>query len=156
MATINKIKQILHEKQLSPSQFADAIGVPRSSISHILSGRNRPSLDIIQKISRRYPDFTYNWLLDEVDDNEADSILATGTSHDRKHELPAKSRAIPLRSSCTTDDDDRRGTPKDRTIVPEQRSMRSIDDQKSSQQSKQVDRILIFYTDGTFREYLPA
>jgi transcriptional regulator with XRE-family HTH domain len=47
-----KIEQIIVDKGMSPSFFADAIGVQRSSISHILSGRNKPSLDIIQKILR--------------------------------------------------------------------------------------------------------
>ena len=60
----DKIKQVLIIKNLSPSYLADDIGVQRSSISHILSGRNRPSLDIIQKIVRRFPEFTYEWFLE--------------------------------------------------------------------------------------------
>src|SRR4028118_1887147 len=61
----DKIKQILIDKNLTPSYFADEIGVQRSSISHILSGRNRPSFDIIQKIIRRFPDLGYDWILEE-------------------------------------------------------------------------------------------
>ena len=64
--TINdKIKQILIDKNLTPSYFADEIGVQRSSISHILSGRNRPSFDIIQKIIRRFPELGYEWIMEE-------------------------------------------------------------------------------------------
>jgi len=67
-----KIKLILSRKNISPSIFADEIGVQRSSISHILAGRNKPSLDIVQKIVRRFPELGLNWILDDVelpDDN---------------------------------------------------------------------------------------
>jgi transcriptional regulator with XRE-family HTH domain len=61
----NTIKSFIVSKNLSPSKFADEIGVQRSSISHILSGRNKPSLDIVQKIIRRYPEIGTDWLLEE-------------------------------------------------------------------------------------------
>ena len=54
----DKIKELLSIKNLTPSRFADEIGVLRSSISHILSGRNKPSLEIIQKIMRRFPELS--------------------------------------------------------------------------------------------------
>jgi len=50
-------------KNISASKFADEIGVQRSSISHILSGRNNPSLDVVQKILKRFPDINPEWLL---------------------------------------------------------------------------------------------
>lgn len=53
----------MDEKGVSSSAFADAIDVQRSSISHILSGRNKPSLDLIQKILNRYSDIDPGWLL---------------------------------------------------------------------------------------------
>ena len=61
----DKIKQILVDKSISPSHFADEIGVQRSSVSHILAGRNKPSLDIVQKIIRRYPDLGMEWIMEE-------------------------------------------------------------------------------------------
>jgi transcriptional regulator with XRE-family HTH domain len=48
---------------LNPTQFADEIGVQRSSISHILSGRNNPSLDLVTKILNRFKDVDSNWLI---------------------------------------------------------------------------------------------
>lgn len=48
---------------LNPTQFADEIGVQRSSISHILSGRNNPSLDIVTKILNRFKEVDSNWLI---------------------------------------------------------------------------------------------
>jgi transcriptional regulator with XRE-family HTH domain len=60
-----KIELLIKRKQLSASQFADKLGIPRSSISHILSGRNKPSLDVVQKILRVFPEITAEDLLFE-------------------------------------------------------------------------------------------
>lgn len=48
---------------LSASAFADRIGVQRSSISHIISGRNKPSLDFVLKITQEFKDVDLYWLL---------------------------------------------------------------------------------------------
>ena len=60
---INRLKDIIQHHQLSASQFAASIGVQRSSISHILSGRNKPSLDFILKVTNTYTDVDIYWLL---------------------------------------------------------------------------------------------
>ena len=67
MDLTEKIKHILEIKNFTPSHFADEIGIQRASISHILAGRNKPSLDIIQKIIRRFPDLGFDWIMDEYD-----------------------------------------------------------------------------------------
>ena len=58
-----RIEEILVKYKLSSSQFADIIGVQRSSISHILSGRNKPSFDFINKILLKYPEINAHWLI---------------------------------------------------------------------------------------------
>tara|TARA_B100000902_G_C27284671_1_gene903724 strand:+ start:120 stop:509 length:390 start_codon:yes stop_codon:yes gene_type:complete len=60
---IDRIKKIISDNQLTNSSFADKIGVPRSSISHILSGRNNPSLDLIIKILKSFPEINADFLL---------------------------------------------------------------------------------------------
>ena len=59
----NRIVQLMHEKGLSRIEFAEKIGVQRSNISHILDGRNSPSLDFIEKVAKAYPGLNMNWLL---------------------------------------------------------------------------------------------
>jgi len=63
---VKRVELLLKEKKLSPSKFADEIGVQRSSISHIMSGRNKPSLDFILKILNSYNDINAEWLLKGV------------------------------------------------------------------------------------------
>lgn len=60
---VDRISLLLKAKNISASQFADEISVQRSSISHVLSGRNKPSLEFVQKILKRYPEINPDWLL---------------------------------------------------------------------------------------------
>ena len=62
----NRLKKVMEIHQLTASLFADKIGVQRSSISHILSGRNKPSLDFILKITSAFSDVDIQWLLNGV------------------------------------------------------------------------------------------
>lgn len=59
----DRINKILEHYQLSSAQFAENIGVQRSSISHIISGRNKPSYDFIVKIIEHFNDLSTEWLL---------------------------------------------------------------------------------------------
>ncbi|MFO7844898.1 MAG: helix-turn-helix transcriptional regulator, partial [Bacteroidales bacterium] len=58
-----RILALLKEKQISATKLAEIIDVQRSSISHILSGRNKPSFDFIEKILMAYPDLNAQWLI---------------------------------------------------------------------------------------------
>lgn len=60
---VERIRQLLHDKQLTPTQFADAIGIARPIVSHILSGRNKPSLEVVMKILAAFADLSMPWLL---------------------------------------------------------------------------------------------
>ncbi len=58
-----RILLLMKAQGMTPTQFADEIGIQRSSISHILSGRNNPSLDVILKILGRFKEIDSNWLI---------------------------------------------------------------------------------------------
>lgn len=58
-----RLQIIIDLKELQPSKFADEINVQRSSMSHIIAGRNKPSLDFLQKVVQRFPDVNINWIL---------------------------------------------------------------------------------------------
>ena len=60
---IERIKQIMDMKKMSAAQFSEAIEIQRSSLSHVLSGRNKPSLDFMLKIKSSFPEINLDWLL---------------------------------------------------------------------------------------------
>jgi transcriptional regulator with XRE-family HTH domain len=136
-----KIKQILIEKNISPSLFADEIGIQRSSISHILAGRNKPSLDIVQKIIRRFPEIGLNWIMDD------ESLPADSNDFQDKHFQYASINDKKLPFSSTSESN-RKSYPstsrvRENVVAPE----------TTSRQDKTVERILVFYNDGTFQEF---
>ncbi len=59
----DRLLTFLDMEQLSPSRFADIIGVQRSSVSHILAGRNKPSFDFLQKTLKKFPLLNADWLI---------------------------------------------------------------------------------------------
>ena len=59
----NRLKKWIESEGLKASSFADNIGVNRATISHILSGRNNPSINFVQKLLIAYPNLNANWLI---------------------------------------------------------------------------------------------
>ena len=60
---ILRLKKIISHNELSASNFAEKLGVQRATISHLLSGRNKPSLDFVMKVTDVYEDVNLYWLL---------------------------------------------------------------------------------------------
>ena len=67
---IKRLLEVLEKKSMSASQFSEKIGVQRSSVSHILSGRNKPSLDFIIKITTVFNDISLEWLINGKKSND--------------------------------------------------------------------------------------
>ncbi|WP_291122976.1 helix-turn-helix domain-containing protein, partial [Flavobacterium sp. UBA6046] len=81
---IKRLEIILDYYSLNASSFADKIGVQRSSLSHLLSGRNKPSLDFILKIIEVFPEVDLYWILNgkgnfPKSENKSDATIVTPT-----------------------------------------------------------------------------
>ncbi len=59
----DRLLKIIKQYNLTSTRFADELGVQRSGISHILSGRNQPSYDFIVKLMKQYPEINPDWLI---------------------------------------------------------------------------------------------
>jgi transcriptional regulator with XRE-family HTH domain len=70
---VERIRMLLEARQLTPTQFADTIGVARPIVSHILSGRNKPSLEVVQRILAAMPDLSMPWLLNGTGPMQAEA-----------------------------------------------------------------------------------
>ena len=58
-----RLQQFLAAENISQAQFAETLGVARASVSHILSGRNKPGFDFLESMIRHYPALNFEWLL---------------------------------------------------------------------------------------------
>jgi transcriptional regulator with XRE-family HTH domain len=166
----DKIELLIKKKQMSSSQFADVLGIPRSSISHILSGRNKPSLDVVQKILSAFPEVSAEDLLFE--DRAllvASAKLPTPTNHeilpltnlfDAPKDTASESIKNILTESTIVRSNLRRSI-KDENLA---RGPITLGNDPVSESNpnlarslhKKIDRVIIFYSDGTFTESKPS
>lgn len=157
-----KIELLIKRKQLSASQFADKLGIPRSSISHILSGRNKPSLDVVQKILRVFPEISAEDLLFE--DRSLGTSLITSTPKETSPiastspslfdaVLPAPSESPKNISPEQTIVQSNLRRNKETTVST--RQVEPLSPAIPQRLEKSIERVLIFYTDGTFSESRP-
>jgi transcriptional regulator with XRE-family HTH domain len=134
------LKLIIH-LGYTATKFADEIGVQRSGISHILSGRNQPSYDFIVKILNKYNDLDAEWL-----------ILGKGEMlKPNKHKEIA---ASPIKSSnySTKSDNDLFTFPDDKM----ESQLNSRNNTEKVTYVTIVNRVIILSSDGTFDVYNPA
>lgn len=145
---LTRIQKVMDEKQLSVSAFADEIGVKRPTMTHTMSGRNNPSLDIVSKILERYQDINSEWLLFGKGGMYKGNLaqqpglfdeLEQKDTKDRKGDVSDMVKGDALKSPAVS------------SVV--------IEDDKYSKKSKdthkRVARIMIFYSDNTFEIFLP-
>ena len=119
-----RLKKVMDYYQLSASSFAERIKIPRSSISHLLSGRNKPSLDFVLKVIKEFETVDLYWLLNGK--GNFPKKEPSPVSHIISHEeniIEKKIKPIALKKTTISS-------------------------------AKSIERIVIFYSDGTFKEYI--
>jgi len=133
-----RLEFIINHYEISSTLFADKIGVQRSSISHLLSGRNNPSLDFIVKILDKFPELNFDWLVrgngkpfSTTENKEKKTFPLAPTLFDSIVEEPINSE-IPLK-----------------TVIKEQSELNSL----PTDQKKPIDKVLVLYKDGSFDSY---
>lgn len=122
-----RLQLVLKMHSITPSSFADKLGIQRSNVSHVLSGRNKPSLDFLEKIVTHFPRVNAHWLITGIMQDDGQNIKKI------EEELPVNLHSEKTGTKSTGES-------------------QVIKDFKA----KNVVRILEFYDDNTFSEYLPA
>lgn len=132
MSLIERFKDFMEENSINASQLAENIGVQKSSISHILSGRNKPSLDFVVKLLRTYPTLDIYWLLNGSQKKNL-SIAPINEKENSVNDLFSKET-----------------TPNPTNVVNNELKTKIADVNEKS-----ISKIVIFYNDLTFDEFKP-
>ena len=167
-----RLVQLLDLEQLSPSKFSDIIGVQRSSVSHIVSGRNKPSYDFLQKTLKAFPGLNADWL-----------ILGEGTMYDKMGRDVSGNlfdpAVVPVEASFPGDIskvdrltdlmDDSKPTGNDSKLTGQESALGESSDQvqapseaedthKAAVQAsgRKIVQVMVFYEDDTFRSFGPS
>lgn len=143
MSDKEKVLHLLESKNLTAAQFADAIGIPRSSISHILSERNRLSMDIARKIVKHYPEVTFEWLCDE---NPA--VAASAPKNSPQTAYNQSFRADFAANSRPPE------SPRKNGAAPKVDWWQSRGEETAHSEGKHVVKMIVFYSDQTWAEII--
>tara|TARA_R100000935_G_C2833239_1_gene166440 strand:+ start:1514 stop:1942 length:429 start_codon:yes stop_codon:yes gene_type:complete len=131
-----RLQIILDYYDISAAVFADAIQVGRSSISHILSGRNKPSLDFVLKIVHTYPEVELYWLL-----------YGKGTFPTSEPEKISPSTKSDSHPSLVIKDEKPQS---EQQVESSNQPNRLLG---SNFLGKNIKRVVLFYEDGTFESF---
>jgi len=165
---LDRILLILQIKNLSSSKFAEEIGVQRSGISHIISGRNKPSLEFVQKLLNRFPDISAEWLI-------------SGKGEMIKSELQRKEIEVQteinyknnsnLSNDLLKDEDFNSENAEEKDEKKNQDTLINDESENSNKpqnfknieenpfkalNNNEIERIMLFYKNKTFIEYKPG
>jgi len=131
-AFTNRLQKLLDYYSLSASGLATKIGVQRSSISHVISGRNKPSLDFVMKLLHTYNEVTIEWLID-------------GKGSFPKLENSPTTPLNPLEEISS--------------IQPQEKEVEKINSESISElipkknSQKEIEKIILLYKDGSFESF---
>ncbi len=124
-----RLQKILTYYGLTATAFSEEINFNRSTISHLLSGRNKPSLEFVLKVLKKFPEVELYWLLNG------------------KGEFPATSKkSLPTPAATTISE---------KPNLFQQKEIFSEEEKKQTtpQNELQIERIIVFYKNGSFKEY---
>ncbi|KAF2337148.1 helix-turn-helix domain-containing protein [Flavobacterium daemonense] len=151
---VKRLEIILEYYGINASSFADKIGVQRSSMSHLLSGRNKPSLDFVMKILEVFPDVDIYWLLNgkgSFPKNSDEIVPPKSSSISEIDQNPAPT--LFNENFAGADLFSEINYAKENTS--ENINHASEKNLPFSLEKKEIEKIIFFYKNGTFKVYVP-
>ncbi|CAN1539127.1 Cro/C1-type helix-turn-helix domain [Flavobacteriaceae bacterium] len=142
---IKRLEKILDYYNLNASSFADKIGVQRSSLSHLLSGRNKPSLDFILKINDIFPEVDLYWILNgkgnfpkiESSNENVQSPILNSDSPTPINLFPKIEAPIEMEKNVN------------------KTNSKQLPSNVNFEISDEIEKIVFFYKNGTFKIFNP-
>lgn len=134
-----RLQKFMENEKVTAAKLADTLGVQPSAISHILSGRNKPSFDFIQKLTSKFPRFNIEWLI-------------TGKGNMYKAAIQQSLFDSVTNTHINTD------PPKKiiETYQDDPPNIQKVTNVNTRQQGRTVKKIVMFYSDNTFDIFSPS
>jgi len=144
----SRLQQFLVAENISQAQFAETIGVARASISHILSGRNKPGFDFLESMIRHYPNLNFEWLL-----TGRGKMYNTAKAPLEEPAAPVSPLPAAAENSLFDEPDYPDPAPAE-SPAPRPSTYTTHTDTKSQRRPNQrvISKVILFYSDGSFQE----
>ncbi len=140
-----KIEKLIIGLGMTSTSFADYIEVSRPIISHILSGRNKPSWEILQRILLKFPEIGQKWIMDGEDLNiEIVRQFAKSQDFTNNFSLFEPSRELNISNKAGQE------------LRPFNSQAVDSNEKLDESTEKKVVKVLVFYNDNTFTEFQPS
>lgn len=145
-----RIRQIMENENISPAKFADKLQINRAVISHILNGRNNPSLDVVSKILSEMQYINPEWLINGVGEmyKKGLSVDSIPKETDLFSQDKIKPDNISEKPEYTRENDVK--VPQ----IPSQNIVSKLIDPVNNT-DKKITQIIIYYSDRTFETFIP-
>ena len=153
-----KIEKIMEKEQMNSAQFASAIGIKGSTLSHILNGRNNPSLDVLTKVLKFFQTISSDWLLMDLGSMyRSEKQPQVPTLFDNIDETTSKSSSLdqnfaPKKIVQSAPIQQNNPPLQENPIQPSPELLHNYKAAIESP-SKSVRKIIVYYTDNTFQEF---
>jgi transcriptional regulator with XRE-family HTH domain len=155
-----RLQKLLELEQITPSRFADLIGVQRSSVSHVISGRNNPSYDFLQKTLKAFPGLKADWLMlgegpmyEQMGRFErdlfGDIVQKDGISDQEQEQMLFEEG----KEKGKLSDNENKGLNSEPVSGPETEEK---SEKGQSGKKRSVVQVMVFYDDDTFMSYRPS
>jgi transcriptional regulator with XRE-family HTH domain len=151
---VERLTLLMKTYELTASQLADAVGVQRSNISHLLAGRNNPSLDFVTRLLTKFPEVNADWLL-----------FGKGSIHKKtggaQTDLFSSSVIVPSETPSIPKPPEQpkiknvQEIPAHEEVVEPPKTVKKPVREPNNQPIKTIKQIVVLYTDGSFDAYLP-
>ncbi len=141
----NRLQQIMEREGMTPGRFSDSIGIQRSALSHILNGRNNPSLDVVMKVLARFEYLSTDWLMFGNGPMFKHQLTNEETSENSliSEDGPSDASIGHATLNQTTD------------VRTDDNFLTDVNIKMSGDPRRRVSRIMIFYSDNTYDNFIP-
>ncbi len=175
-----RVKEILTQERLTPARFAELVGVQRSSVSHIISGRNKPSLDFLQKILSTLGHISPDWLISGIGPyKRSDAMLKRTETHESAQKTVSHNGKIAFPIAKPSAEDEQPAEYGKKVSSENHSESKSTGEEDSSKESdtklqppvetpsnvaisekmteqKKIIKTLLFYDDQSFEVFYPG
>ena len=148
-----RITQIIQKEEMTAAQFAEKIGISASSLSHILSGRNNPSLDVVTKIHQACSYLSLSWLL--YGEGDMENLPATPVSENPGVAGISLYDESPFFPSEGTDDRENRKEMASQSPVFTPKEIVREEIKYVEKPARKITEIRIFFDNGTYETFRP-
>ncbi|HOT14591.1 MAG TPA: helix-turn-helix transcriptional regulator [Bacteroidales bacterium] len=143
-----RLVQLMQAKQLNAAKLADLLGIQRSGLSHILSGRNKPGYDFMEKLLLKFPDLNAEWLILGKGNMLKLSVNPIQDIFSANNEVNNAANVVNSEEAPVYNTIQKPSKPVNLDKVTDVNLLKNVE-------NKQIERIVLFYSDKSFSEYSP-